>query len=89
MTEIEQTGISKAQFITWIITVSLFTCSILLASYTNINARVKALELDMQATKIRVEQNDKALDNILIKLENINTTVMGIDKKVTIIEYKN
>ena len=88
MTEV-QTGISKAQFITWIITVSLFITGLLIASYTNVNARIKALELDVHAIKIRVEQVDKDTEKILLKLDNISTTVIDIDKKVTIIEYKN
>ena len=80
--------ITKAQFITWIITIVIFLIGLISSTYISISHRIKTLEITVHSLDLKYNQHEKTLLETRSDMKEIKTLLYNIDKKVGINEEK-
>lgn len=79
----ERTQISKTSLITWLMTILMFISGLVATSWMNTHHKIRALELDVQTLKVKVETHENELIEMRINLKDIKQLLHEIDKKVS------
>ena len=84
----ETSQVSRSQFITWIISVSVFLVGGIATMYLVLDSRIRALELESQVLKTKYEQHGEFIREIKSDIKDIKEAIHNIDIKITPISKK-
>ena len=80
--------ITKSQFITWLISVSIFIAGIFLTTYFNVDSRIKTLEVEIGVLNTKYSSFEKGFNAVSGDLKEIKDLMHSIDKRLSITEIK-